>query len=197
MKNDELSRVSMKTMPGNLLDRLTALEGQVAKLERALSVSPVEAASSSGMVEETFVLTGIADNVATGVFRVETTETSVSDQGEYVVFVEALVGHGISTPSNTAVRGWAGVFARAMKGSGTNGVNSAVSEVVETASAATASGTRDIANITVTAVENSEFQVDVKFQIDLSGSGVLTGEVVCFVRLLWYGFAFEPVLSQL
>lgn len=140
----------------------------------------------------------VADNIATGVFSITTTnETGDTDGGGYAVFVHALIGHGLSsTTTDAAAKSFSAQFCRVMVAAGT-GVNSAVSEVVETASAATTGATRDIGAVTMTVVENSEYVQYVAFQVDGSGSDVTTLRVICDVYLVWYGFTTPPTLAAL
>lgn len=157
-----------------------------------------EAPSLANVIERSFFKTGITDNVVTSVFRVATVdETGSTDGGGYAVFVHALVGHALANNAgNAAVKSFTAHYGRVMISSGA-GVNTAVSEISETASAASTGATRDISTVTMTVVETSEYNNDVQFQIDLTGSGVTTAQVICFVRVIWYGFLTPPTLSQL
>lgn len=181
----------------DLIGRVKELEGKVKFLDKLPRAAP---SVLSGVIEVAFAKTGLVDNVATGVFKIETPDTG-GNGGGYVCFIQALVGHGVVVGGGTvdaAIRGWSGCYSRAVKATLINCVSSAVSEIVETASGATTPATRDIANITVTAVEvGGEEEVDVKFQVDLTGSGITTAEVICFVKLIWYGFFVPPSLGQL
>lgn len=194
-----INRADLRRMPGNLVERLDSLQRQVETLKRAIQTTP-DAAGLSGIVEKSFFVTGIADNVATDVFRINTTAESVanSDGGTYAVFVHALVTHaGGPTVSNNAVKSFVSHFCRAIKNDGSIGVNSAVSEINESASAATTPATRDISTVTMTVVENNEHQCDVQFQIDLTGTGVGTASVHAFVRVVWQGFLTAPQVVQM
>lgn len=150
------------------------------------------------VIEAVFVVSGIADNTATDVFRIETTDESGStDAGTYAVYMHFLVTHAAgSTASNNAAKSLTCHYVRAVKNDGT-GVNGLVSEISETASAATTSATRDLSTVTVTVQENTEYSNDIQITIDLTGSGVATAHVVCYTRLLWQGFLTSPVLTQL
>lgn len=170
--------------------RVRALEDQLNKLV----VTP-----GRYLLERMFIKTGIVDNTATSIFRISTTDESGSnDAGGYACEVFALIGHAVtgSTATDTATKSFHAHFARAMEDTGT-GVNSAVTEISETASAATTGATRDISTVTMTVTETSEFNQDIKFQIDLTGASVTTAQVVCVVRLIYYGFTTPPTMSQL
>lgn len=140
----------------------------------------------------------IVDNTATGVLRIETTdETGDEDGGAYAVKVSVLVGHNAIEDSGiSAVLSFTAHFARVMQNQGT-GANTAVSEISETASISTNSGVRDIGTVTMTVVENTEYQCDVKFTIDLTGSAVADAEVAGIAELNWTGFLTSPVMTAL
>lgn len=179
----------VEDMVRNYEGRLRALEEQL----HGLTTSP-----GRYLLERMFVKTGISDNVATSVFTITTTnESGSTDAGGYACDVYAMIGHAVTdgAATNTAVKSFRAHFARAMEDGGT-GVNSAVSEISETGSAATTSLTRDISTVTMTVSETSEYVQAVQFQIDLTGSGVTTAQVICLVRLVYYGFTTPPVLAQ-
>lgn len=180
-------------MSVDILRRLERLERRLSKLEMR------EQGLGVGFVEGFFTADALADNVATDVFRVQTTnESGSNDGGVYAVFVEGLVAHaGTPTAANSAVLAFQAQFARAVKNDASVGVNSAVQEVAESGSAATNSVSRDVGTVTMTVVENSEYQCDVQFQVDLTGSSVATATVVVWVRVVYYGFLTPPVLSEL
>lgn len=158
-----------------------------------------EAKHNPGLITRFFSKTGIADNTATDVLRIETTnESGSNDAGTYAVFFHFLITHGAgATASNNAAKSLTGHFVRAVKSDGATGVNSAVSEISETASAATNSLNRDIGTVTVTIQENTEYQNDVQITVDLTGVGVDTAAVHGWVQVLWQGFSTPPVLTQL
>jgi hypothetical protein len=132
------------------------------------------------------------------VFRITTTdETGSNDGGGYSVLVHALIGDTLaSTASNVATKSFTAQFCRALNKDGV-GVNSVVSEVVETASAATSAAARDVTTVTMTVLETSEYLNDVQFTVVCSGSGSHSPRVTIEVELIWYGFLTAPVLSQL
>lgn len=157
-----------------------------------------EAPGLTYVLERSFYKTAINDNTATSIFRVSTVnETGSTDGGGYAVFVHALIGHALANnATNAAVKSFTAHYGRVMIAGGT-GVNAAVSEISETASAASTGATRDVSTVTMTVVETSEYNNDVQFQIDLTGAGVEAAQVVCFVRLIWYGLLTPPTLTQL
>jgi hypothetical protein len=141
---------------------------------------------------------GIADNTATSLFRVTTTdETGSVDGGGYAVFVRALVGHALVNNTGGAAAGaYTFAFSRALLGAGT-GANSVITAVAPAGTATTSAPARDIASVTASLVETSEYQNDFQLTIDLSGSSVSTASVVLEVTLLWYGFTTAPTLTAL
>lgn len=151
---------------------------------------------STNVIRAAFSSLAIADNVATSVFTITTTdEAGSTDGGGYSVWMHWLVGHVITNNSgNSAAKSLTAQFCRAMRGAAA-GANSAISEVIETASAATASATRDIGTVTVTVVETSEFIQTVQITVDLTGSAVGNGQVMVLVELVWSGFLTAPVLA--
>ncbi len=193
-----MSRANLKRMPGNMIQQMETMQREIETLKRAL-LKPAAAATLSGVIEAAFVMKEIADNVATDVFRINTTDESGSaDGGTYAVLVHALITHASgNTASNNAAKSFVAHFARAVRGAGDVGQNTAVLEISETASAATTTLQRDIGTVTMTVVENSEFQCDVQFQVDLTGAAVNTAAVHCFVQVVWQGFLTAPTVVQL
>ena len=141
----------------------------------------------------------VADNSATSVFRIETTnESGDDDGGSYVCKVYALISHpGASDSPHSASKGFEAVFCRAVRNDGT-GANSTVTEIAETASAATTSSERDITTVTLSVVETSEYQIDVQFLVDLTGSSAQSSaRVTCMVELIYYQFTTAPTITAL
>lgn len=134
------------------------------------------------------------DNVATGIFKVSTTDEASNDGGSYACFVLADCAHADAPSSQyVAARAYLGAFAHASKNDGT-GVDSAVTELLESASAATASGTRDIAGVVMT-VATSGFDTTASFAIDVNGSTPANGFVSCWVLVLYSGYTTPPVIA--
>jgi hypothetical protein len=154
-------------------------------------------AQASQVIRAVFQKT-VTDAVATSVFRIATANESGShDGGGYSVFVHAMIGHSVNEAStNVATRGFTAQFCRAMLDAGT-GVNSAVSEVMETAVAATNGIVRSIATVTMTVLETSEYLNDIQFNVDIIGSSPGTANVLVMVELVWWGFLTPPVMTQL
>lgn len=137
----------------------------------------------------------LVDNVATAVFTITTTnETGDNDSGTWACFMRSLIQDNVAPAgANAAAKAHEATFCRAMGGAA--GVNSAVSEVAETASAATAGAVRDIGTVTVSTSETGEYQVNVAILADHTGTGAAALVAVCEVTLIWYGFTTPPVLA--
>lgn len=190
-------RLSMKTMPGNMLDELDSIRRDMDSLQRAL-VTPDAVVPLAGVVERAFTKEKIADNTATTLFSILTTnEDGNNDGGVYSCQVHAVVAHaGTPTASNSAVKSFVAHFGRVQKNSGA-GETTTVSEISETASAATTAATRDVGTVTLTTVEDGEYQLDVQITVDLTGSSPATANVVIYARLVHFGFVTAPEMVQL
>jgi len=172
-------------------DRLDAILGAGVSSAAGLGVSAYR--------KRFVAVKGLADNVATSVAKITTTnEAGDADAGAYAVRAHLLIGdtNALGTTGSTAAKSMTIEFARAIENTGATGVTSAVSEVVETASAATAAATRDIGAVTVTVSETSEYVVNIQVQADHTGA--LGSVLVCVMEidLLWYGFLTAPVVAN-
>lgn len=183
-------------MPGNLFDEVLALRDELEDLKRAV-FQPEAVTALPGVVDASFWVTGMADNTATTLFSILTTdEDGSADGGVYSCQVQAVVAHsGTPTASNSAVKSFAAHFGRVLKNDGT-GVTTAVSEISETNSAATTSLTRDVGTVTLSTSEANEYQLDVQLTVDLTGSSVDVGNVGVFVRVVYFGFTTAPQVVQ-
>ena len=170
-----------------------ALSGNLSITDLALSGKITQASQVIGA----FFTKTIVDNVATSVFRIATTnEAGSNDGGGYSVLVHALIDHSCdSATTDAAAKSFTAQFARVMIATGT-GNSCAVSEDVETAVAANGLA-RTLGTVTMTVLETSEYNVDVQFTVDLTGSSPGTGKVHVWVQLIYAGFLTPPVLSQL
>jgi len=75
------------------------------------------------------------------------------------------------------------------------GVNSAVTDITISASAATAPATRDIGTVTMSVVEVDEYNIDVQFTVDSTGSGAVNPEISCEVEVVWVNFLTAPKIA--
>jgi hypothetical protein len=150
----------------------------------------------------------IADNSATAVFTITTTNETTSggnaDGGGYACHVRALVGHTLHATGSDfqAARSFSAHFARAVSTGGANSASTAVVEIAESASAVTYpsnAARRDINAITMTIVDTSAYVQTVSFTVDITnpggGGSVGTAEVVAMVDLIYYGFNTPPVIA--
>lgn len=143
-------------------------------------------------IQKTVILTNAT---ATTVLTITTTnEAGDTDGGAYIVNVKGMVSNGAAA-NNTYVasKSFYGTFTRSIGRTG-EGVNSAVTEVYESASAATNPAGRDIGTVTMTVTEVSEYEIAVQFTVnDIGGSPQL--RMTFEAELVWYGFLTAPVMS--
>lgn len=170
------------------LDALLGAAGASANLVNGVSIGTYA-------MHATITKSGIVDNTPTAIFTVTTTnEDGSNDGGGFTCKVETLVGHGIaSDAANLAIEWNYSVFQRINKADGTD--YSALGEIYEGASTASASATRDIGATTPSIAGTSDYVTTFSIQTDLTGSGVGDAQVVCFVTLLWWGYQHAPVIA--
>lgn len=147
---------------------------------------------------QVFQRTGITNNIATGIFNITTTnEAGSTDGGTFYATANCNCGHSSNSGSgSTASKGVSETWTRSMDGAGTGGTNSAVTEVFETASSATASATRDVANVTATFSEWTNYNSQFFLKIGLTGSSVGTADATCTVTVCSAGFLTQPQMSR-
>jgi hypothetical protein len=140
----------------------TTFERDASRL-RVAARTPNQIAYSSQILgkyvkRHVFAREGIADNAATALFTITTTnEAGNTDGGGYVCWVTGMAAHSATNDTtNSAVHAYRGHFSRAQESTGT-GVNSAVVGDSDDAGAATTPATRDIASVTMTVTETSEY----------------------------------------
>lgn len=163
-----------------------------------VNASTTEAAGEQGRTVRRHVyVVRDSDNVATSVFSISTTdETGSYDGGNYAVFVRGVVSHsGRNSSGNSACKSFSATFCRIMTGAGA-GVNSAVTEESESASAATDGGVRDVGAITMTVAEISEFRTDILFQTDVTGASPSVQYYDLIVEVVYGGFTNRPVIAE-
>jgi len=156
-------------------------------------------------ISQVVTKTSIADNSATAVFTITTTDGLGNiDGGGYACHVRALVGHTLHATASDfqAAKSFQAPFARAMSTDGAQGNSSAVAEIAESASGvayAGNTGRRDIGTITMTTADTSEYVQTVSFTVDLTnpgaGGSIGTAEVIAEVDLIYYGFQVAPVIA--
>ncbi len=143
------------------------------------------------------VSAALTDNTATALFTITTTnETGDVDSGAYMCKVHALIVNGSGAAETyQAAKEYEAHFARAMQKTGT-GVNTAVSESIETASVSTDAAAMDIGDITMTVVETSEYVQTVKLQVDGTGTEATDLKATAIVELVYSGFTTAPVIAS-
>jgi len=141
----------------------------------------------------------IPDNSATSIARIETiNETGSTDGGAYSVFIHAVVSHGASSGSGyVAAKSFTAQFSRVINSDGSTGANSAVTEVVETSSAATDAAVRDVATVTMTLVETSTYKNDIQLLVDTTGTSATTAEITMVIEIVYTGFLTAPIITSL
>jgi len=190
MNDDELTLT--------LLRKIETLENRIEYLEAVEKNFFSKIITGSNYFIRRSFAKGVADNVTTGIFRITTTnETGSTDGGAYSVLVYGLITHAATNNSQyVASKSYLGHFSRSVEYTGT-GVNSAISEISETASAATSAANRDIGTVTMSVSENSEYELDVEFTVDTTGTYATTGAVSLLVDLVWRGFLTTPTMTAL
>ena len=177
----------------------TGTSGQ-AQIDGLLTLLGQQAfhAATGGVVIAHIPRKGVSDGVAQAVFSITTAnETGDEDAGHYSAFVLVHAGQGVTTEVATAASKAAlYLWTRAQRATGV-GTNSAVSEIVECASAATDPATRDIASISLAAVEASEYVTNAEITVVAGGSNKLQLGASCFVLLVYQVYATPPVITAL
>lgn len=153
----------------------------------------------SGVVRKIITKTGLTDNVATAAFKITTPSLASHNGGAYSVHVHGLVSHiAVEGTSSVSGKSFEANFVHVINDVGTTAASSAVSEVVETASAAISSPSRNVGTVTMTVAEGaSKFITNVLFQIDATGADATTPEVTLMVELVYKGFVGAPVIEVL
>ncbi len=183
-----------------LVRRLGFIENRLAHLETAEYIavaSRIIGLSTVSGIRTLFIpRKQTVDVTATTVFTVTTTnETGDVDAGSYSCYVLANIAHADAAgTAYSASKAFLAAFTRAKEATGT-GVNSAVTEICETASAATSSPNRDIGTVTMTVLETSEYVQGVQFYVQCTGTSGSNPFVTCWVVLVHSGFTTPPTLA--
>jgi len=171
----------------------TPTAGQKAALAEIASNTP----GTGGLIHKFVRKTGIASATTTTFATVTTTnEAGANDGGSYSVIVRGTVSHASASPATGACasRSFGATYTRSMGGAGA-GVNSAVTEIWESASGASASATRDISAITMTVTESGEYVTNLRINITLTGTSPFEAEVTFLIELSYIGFLTAPVIA--
>ncbi len=186
--------------PGRAADQQQSIDNEDALFAALLGpVAALTGPTPPGIVRQFVKKTAIADNVATEVFTITTTnEAGSTDGGVYYAVFEGFVQHVGGSAGDNAIVGGRYSFVRAMTAAGV-GQNSAVAEVGEHTAAESEGGTTKglaAATPTVTVVETSEYVMSVKFQIDLDGNAVTNATVVGMVTVYYNSFLHAPSITS-
>lgn len=153
-----------------------------------------EAMRMTYLIRDTFSKL-LIDGVATNVFQIETiNEPGNTDGGTYSCLVHAVVANGSSGSGAGAAASFVAQFARMQTAFGT-GTNSAISEVCEVIVAAGAN--RTITGITMTALEATEYLINVQFTVVHAGALAADLRVSLTAELMWNGFLTSPIMRPI
>ena len=161
-------------------------------------LGPLPPAATGGMVRQWVQKTGMADDVATEVFTITTTnEAGDNDGGAYLCMFRGIAVHGGNAAGKGAIAGLVDVFfVRVMNADGA-GVNSAVAAGTVGTTANEAGGFKTISTASaMTVVETSEYVQSVLWDINVGGTDITTGEVYGMVELYYKGFTTAPVITS-
>lgn len=150
-----------------------------------------------GMITFVGCKDNISDNAITTIAKIYTTNEGGVDEdgGGWHAIISGHIGHDCtSTSTDSASKGIVWHVCRAQKSTGA-GTNSAILEISETASAATTGATKDISTVTPAVSEVSEYEVNLRMTIDLTGTSVGTASFVYEVKLFWYGYKTPPTIG--
>lgn len=150
-----------------------------------------------GRYEFAFSKTAIADNSATNILTVTTTDESGStDGGSWALRLELEILHpSTASGSGASAEKYGEYLVRHLNiGAGTV-TNSAVEVLKETTSIASASATRDIGTITVAITSTSNYIQTISLTVDTTGSGATTYRIAGFAKLIWSGYTTAPVMA--
>ena len=157
----------------------------------------------TNVIKATFHARGLADSVATDVFRIETTnETGSNDGGSYsiVVVATATQNNEAAEANDGSVRGYSATFSHINVGSGVDSETDVV-DIYETDPSANVGGPPDdvISDVNMTVNEISNYIHDLQFTIAQGGNNPTanSGAVVMEVELIWRGYLTPPTMTQI
>lgn len=170
----------------DMTERLATVESQL-----------VSGLSFGNVIRNSFTITDLGNETETPLFAIETTdEKGDKDGGYYGVQMSVLVGQGLTVQSAaSASRVFVEAFTRQIVASG-DGNNSKVVEIGSTTSVTNKAVLRDVGNITMSAVEQSEYRTEVSLTAELLGNNPLAGIAVVSVELLYIGFETPPRILE-
>jgi len=116
-----------------------------------------------------------------------------TQEGGYTIAFEGFVGHSATSSAETASIGFKRAVSVTHSGTGTPAFG-AVSDIYLTDSAATTSGTRDIATVAITTVNTSDTVATLQINVGVTGSGSV--QIVGEIKVYWEGYSTKPVIAQ-
>ncbi len=157
----------------------------------------------TNVVKAVFHVSGLADSVATDVFRITTTnEAGSNDGGSYsiVVVATATQNNEAAEANDGSVRGYSATFSHINVGSGVDSETDVV-DIYETDPSANVGGPPDdiISDVNMTVNEISNYIHDLQFTIAQGGNSPTanSGAVVMEVELIWRGYLTPPTMTQI
>lgn len=190
------------TQLGYQPDLVATLAKRLDRIERELnhvrSLSSLSAGGGSiGQYAQmaVFRLTGIADNSATPIFTVTTTnETGDVDGGAWSLWCIAHTGNNIA-PNASDDAAMQDIFSVTHVNEEDGNAVTTVDDWHQSAVAATAGGSYSIGSVTPTATATSNYVTTINLTIDCTGIFAGTASAVCFVVLTWEGYSTAPVMA--
>tara|TARA_R110000787_G_scaffold193899_2_gene305439 strand:+ start:26341 stop:27834 length:1494 start_codon:yes stop_codon:yes gene_type:complete len=132
--------------------------------------------------------------VATGSAQdLVTITVPATQEGGYTIAFEGFVGHSATPEAETASIGFKRAVSVTHSGTGTPAFG-AVSDIYLTDSAATTSGTRDIATVAITTVNTSDTVATLQIDVGVTGSGSV--QIVGEIKVYWEGYSVKPAVAQ-
>jgi hypothetical protein len=185
----------------NYDDAATFYDGPMAKTEIVNSLKThdgdltiqdqiVSYGSSAGYVTSYFVKRTVITGSAQDLVSITVPAT---EEGGYSIAFEGFVGHSATPESETASIGFKKAVSVTHSGTGTPAFG-AVSDIYLTDSAATTSGTRDIASVALTTVNTSDTVATLQLNVGVTGSGSV--QIVGEIKIFWEGYSTKPVVAQ-
>lgn len=175
---------------GRAADQQQSVDNEAALYASLLGPGPV---ATGGMIRQFIKKTGIADNVATEVATITTTnEAGNTDGGAWFANMKGMIHHVGGAAGENAVSGIDSYFSRAMgaAGAGASSVFSGGSVI------ATSDGTKTVVSVTFTVVEVSEYVLSLRLTADLGGAAITTASFFGMIDLFYNSFATPPVITS-
>ena len=150
--------------------------------------------SVDGRVVKSTIYKAVTDNVATDTFTIT---SSGNDGGTYTCIVRGLVVNGVTGSGfhARAAKSFSATFAAARTNNGGSKAVSAVTELWESASAATNASSRDVGTVTMTVVNTSDSVSTIQFLVDNTGTDASAPELYLDIEVIWQNFTAAPTIA--